>query len=132
MEGEYMPTLTTLGGTVITFNPSAIDAIADHNDSTGEAATCIYGIGASVLMTAESVQAFMQRLNIAASFTQLTRPDGRPVWLKGSSVSMLRGALAGEYAAAVQTVILAGSLTQGVREDPAQATAALNAHGGSL
>ena len=93
-----MATLSTLGGATIVFDPSAVDAIADHNKSTGEAATCIYGLSVSPIMTAESVQAFMQQLNLAPSFAQLTRPDGRPVWIRGSLVSMLRAAHAGEYA----------------------------------
>jgi hypothetical protein len=127
-----MATLTTLGGATIVFDPSAVDAIADHNDTTGETATCIYGLNVSPIMTAESVQAFMQRLNMAPSFAQLTRPDGRPVWIRGSLVSMLRAAHAGEYAPTVQTVIVVGSLTQCVGETPLQAIAALNAHGGCL
>ncbi len=127
-----MATLTTLGGAVITFNPSAVSAISDRNDTTGQAATCVYGVAAAPLMIAETVQDFMQRLKIAQAFAQLTRPDGRPVWINGSAVSMLRSPHAGEYAPAVSSVITVGSLTQGVTEQPAQAIAALNAHGGNL
>lgn len=127
-----MATLTTTGGAAITFGASAVAAIADHNDTTGEAVTTVYGIGNSPLMIAETVQGFLQRLNIAASFAQLTRPDGRPVWISGAAVSMLRAPSAGEYAPAVKTVISAGPLTQGVKEPPANAIAALNAHGASL
>jgi hypothetical protein len=127
-----MATLTTTGGAVVTFTPSAIAAIADHNDTTGEAVTTVYGIGGSPLMIAETVQAFMTRLNIAQAFAQLTRPDGRPVWISGAAVSMLRAPSAGEYAPAVKTVISAGPLTQGVKEPLADAIAALNAHGASL
>ena len=127
-----MATLTTTGGAVITFGVSAVAAIADHNDTTGEAATTVYGIDNSPLMTAETVQGFMTRLNIAQSFAQLTRPDGRPVWLNGAAVSTLRPAPAGQYAPTVKTVIVVGALTQGVRESPADATTALNAHGASL
>jgi hypothetical protein len=128
----YMATLTTTGGAVITFTPSGIAAIADHNDTTGQAVTTVYGIGNSPLMIAETVQAFLTRLNIAQAFAQLTRPDGRPVWISGTAVSMLRAPSAGEYAPAVKTVISAGPLTQGVQETPDNVTTALNAHGADL
>jgi len=127
-----MATLTTTGGAIITFNPSGIAAIADHNDTTGQAVTTVYGIGSSPLMIAETVQAFMTQLSIVKDFAQLTRPDGRPIWINGGAVSMLRAPSAGEFAPAVKTVISAGPLTQGVKEPPADAIAALNAHGASL
>ncbi len=66
------------------------------------------------------------------SFAQLTRPNGRLVWINGSSVSMLRAPHMGEYAPTVRTVIVAGLLTQGVREALNEAVAALNASGGNL
>jgi len=127
-----LATLTTLGGDVITFNPSGVSTVADHNDTTGEAATCVYGINNSPLMIAETVQGFMERLGIASSFAKLTRPNDWPVWIRASAVSALRAPAPGEYAAAVKTVIVAGSLTQGVKETPTQVTAALNATGASL
>lgn len=127
-----MATLTTTGGAVITFNPSNINAIADHNDTTGEAVTCVYGVDNAMLMVAETVQDLMQRLGIEAAFAQLTRPNGSSIWISGSSVSLLRAPTPGMYASTVKTVISSGALTQGVRETPAQATTALNAHGGHL
>ena len=45
-----MATLTTTGGATITFAPTSIDAIADHNDTTGAAVTCIYGIPPTMLV----------------------------------------------------------------------------------
>jgi hypothetical protein len=127
-----MATLTTRGGAVITFIPSTIDAVADHNDTTGEAVTCVYGIPPTMLAITETVQGFLQRLQIAADFARLTRPNGWPVWIRGSSVSSLRPPAPGEHSAAVKAIISTASVTQAVRETPAEATAALNAHGGRL
>ncbi len=125
-----MATLTTLNGAVITFNPSTVCAIADHS-ATGEAATCVYGVGPAKLMTAENIHDFMRRIKISASFAKLTLLDGNPVWIRGSAVSMLRASSRDESPGA-KTVIVVGSLTQAVKESPAQATAALNAYGGNL
>jgi hypothetical protein len=129
-----MATLTTLGGAAISFRLGVIDAIADHNDTTGEAVTCIYGIPPAMLTITEPVHAFMQRLAITPEFAQLTRPNGRPVWIRGSSAISIRPPVPGEFPPAlrVNAVVWAGSLTQAVRETPAQALAALNAHGGGL
>ena|SRR5215470_13685072 len=127
-----MATLTTKSGAVITFVSSKVDVVADHNDSTGEAATCVYGIPPIMLMIDETVQDFMQRLQIEAHFARLTRPNGWPVWIRASSVSAIRSPVPGEYPAAVKTVISTDSLTQAVRETLAEATDALNARGGEL
>ncbi len=127
-----MATLTTTKGATITFNPAGIDAIADHNDTTGAAVTCVYGIPPSMLMAAETVPALMQRLKIEKDFAQLTRPNGWKVWIRGSSVTAIRPPVPGEYSAAVKSVISTSSLTQAVRETPAEVTAALDGHGGNL
>lgn len=87
-----MATLTTIGGVQITFVARAISAIADHDASTGQAVTCIYGLSDNDLQIRESVPAFMARLKIADKFAQLTRPNSSPVWLNGSAVSSIRPA----------------------------------------
>ncbi|HUI94799.1 MAG TPA: hypothetical protein VLX44_03525 [Xanthobacteraceae bacterium] len=127
-----MATLTTTGGATITFNPAGIDAIADHNDTTGAAVTCVYGIPPSMLMVGETVPALLQRLKIEQDFAQLTRPNGWPVWIRGSSVTAVRPPAPGEYPAAVQSIVSTSSLTQAVKETPAEVTAALDARGGNL
>jgi hypothetical protein len=127
-----MATLTTTGGATITFAATSIDAIADHNDTTGAAVTCVYGIPPAMVMIGETVPAFMERLAIGADFARLTRPNGWPVWIRGSSVTSLRPPAPGEHIPAVKTVVSANSVTQAVTETPAEATAAVNAHGGKL
>jgi len=127
-----MATLTTTRGATITFNPAGIDAIADHNDMTGAAVTCVYGIPPAMVMVGETVQALMRRLKIEKDFAQLTRPNGWRVWIRGSSVTAIRPPVPGEYSAAVRSVISTNSLTQAVKEAPAEVTAALDGRGGNL
>jgi hypothetical protein len=127
-----MATLTTANGVQIIFSPKAVSAITDHDGSTGQAVTCVYGITMGVLHISEGVQAFMKRLRVTKNFAQLTRPNGSPVWINGSSVSSIRAPLPNEYVAGVNTVVSAGSLTQGVQETLVDVTTAINAHGGDL
>ena len=127
-----MATLTTTGGVQITFVARAISAIADHDASTGQAVTCIYGLSDNDLQIRESVPAIMARLKIANNFAQLTRSNGSPVWLNGSAVTSIRPPLPNEYVAGVNTVIFAAALTQGVKEPPDVVTTAINARGGDL
>ena len=131
-----MATLTNLDGVEITFNPSAVVAISDHDDTTGDAHTWVFGISGGRTLIAESVDAFMQRLKIANDFAKLTRPDGWPVWIRGSAVSTV---LAAEPSDAglptvkpIKSIVKVGSLRQAVAEIPADAIAALNAHGANL
>jgi hypothetical protein len=127
-----LPTLTTRGGRKITFKTSDIDAIADHNDSTGEAGTCVYGIIKTLIEIDETVQEFMRRLRIEDKFAQFTRPNGWLVWVNGPSVSSIRAPLRGEFARGTKTVISAGSFLQGVKETPDKVIAAINDHHGEL
>ena len=91
-----MHTLTTTGGMSINFKADDIDAIADHNDTTGEAKTCVYGILSTVVMIDETVPAFMRRLEIEKEFGKFTRPNGWPVWINVSSINSVRPPIKGE------------------------------------
>ncbi len=127
-----MATLTTVDGIQITFESRTVSALADHDANTGAAVTCIYGVNEGVLHISESVQAFMTRVGITENFARLTRPNGSPVWINGSAVSSVCAPLPGEYVPDVETLVFAGSLTQGVKESPADVTKAINNHGGDL
>jgi hypothetical protein len=127
-----MAVLTTTDGHQITFRATSVEAIADHDASTGEAVTCIYGVTDAVLHTNESVQAFINRVKLAAKLAQLTRPNGSPVWISGASVSSLRAPYPGEYVSGVNTVVFMDAIVQGVKESVQATTAALNAHGGDF
>jgi hypothetical protein len=127
-----MATLTTVDGIQITFVPKAVTALVDHDANTGLAVTCVYGVTKEELRISESVEAFMKRLRITKNFAQLTRPNGFAVWINGSAVVSIRAPLPNEYVVGVKTVIFADSLTQGVKESPADVTAVVNDHGGDL
>jgi hypothetical protein len=127
-----MPTLTTTDGSQFTFAADAVVAVADHDADTGAAVTCVYGVTAGVLKIGETVAGFIARIGETAHFAQLTRPDGSSVWISGPAVSALRSPLPGEYAPGVQTVVTAGSLTQGVTQGLLAAKTVIDAHGGKL
>ena len=127
-----MANLTTVDGLQYSFNPKTIAVIADHDASTGESVTCLYGITNGTLKISESVQEFMSRVRINANFAQFTRPNGSPVWINGSSVSAVRAPLQDEYISAVNALVFTSALTQGIKESPSNAMSALNAHGGDL
>jgi hypothetical protein len=127
-----MADLTTVDGFHMTFDPSAVIAVADHDANTGAAVTCVYGLTAGQVHIGEAPAAFLARIGVSANFAQLTRPSGFPVWINGKAASLIRAPLPGEYAAPVQAVIVVGSLSQGVEESVAAATAALKAHGGNF
>jgi hypothetical protein len=127
-----MAMLTTIGGRQITFSPGGVQAIADHDATTGAAVTCIFGLNKEMLRIEESVPMFMARVKITKNLAQLTRPNGSPVWISGAAVSSLRAPLPGEYVAGVNTVVSTDALVQGVKEISDEVTLALNDHGGDL
>jgi hypothetical protein len=127
-----MATVKTTGGEGVTFDVSEINAIADHNDTTGEAKTCLYGISSTPIMIDETVSAFMHRLGVNGAFAQFTRPNGWLVWINGASVRSVRPAPKGEFAPGAHTIVSAGSLIQCVKEKPEHVIAAIKAHGGKL
>lgn len=127
-----MADLSTVDGYQITFNPSAVIAIADHDLLTDAPLTCIYGITRGVLRTQEPVSSFLTRLNLTAEFSQLTRPTGAAVWIRGSAVVCVRVPLPNEYGAGVNSVVTAGAVEQGVQEIPQDVILAVNASGGNL
>jgi hypothetical protein len=124
--------LTTTDGQQISFDPAAVAAVADRDADTGAAVTCVYGLSPGVVKIPEPVSAFLGRLGIVGKFARLTRPDGSPVWIDAAAVSLLRAPLPGEYPPNAKCVIRAGALTQAVTEDPATASAAIQASGGHL
>jgi len=127
-----MPSLTTVDGYQITFSAKAVAMLTDHDASTGQVVTCVYGVTKGILHIEESVQNFLQRISMTNKFAQLTRPNGSPVWINASAVSSIRAPLPDEYVDAVNAVISIESLNQGVTETPAEATTLINEHGGAL
>ena len=125
-----MAELTTTGGFQYTFKPEAVLGLTDHDGAT--AVTCVYGVTAGVVKIAEGVAEFLIRIGMAGNFAQLTRANGAPIWFNAGAVGGIRAPLPNEYAAAVRSVISAGSFVQGVAVDQAAAKARINAHGGKL
>jgi membrane-bound lytic murein transglycosylase B len=63
---------------------------------------------------------------------RLTQPDGAKVEIDAHKVTAIHPAIPGLYAATVQSVITIGKLNRGVREDVAEATKILRAHGAKI
>lgn len=63
---------------------------------------------------------------------KFTRPNGQPVMIDIASVSAVRAAFPGEYAACVQSVITVGRIQQGVCEPLAKTRALIRARGGAV
>ena len=63
---------------------------------------------------------------------KLTRPDGTTVLIDPIAVNSIRAVAPGEYAEGVQTVITAGRLRQGVKEDLKTVTDAIRIRGGTI
>lgn len=127
-----MAQLTTTAGEVIDFDPAAVTALSDRDAETGEAVTCVWGLAAGVLRTAEGVPALLARLHLATDFARLTRPDGASVWLAAKAVFSVRAPWEEEYATGVRAVVSAGALVQGVTETPQEVRRRVDAHGGAL
>ena len=62
----------------------------------------------------------------------LTQPDGAKVDIDPHKVTAVRAAIPGLYAASVQSIVTVGKLNRGVREDVAEATKILRAHGAKI
>lgn len=122
-----MATLTTIDGVEITFNADGVAVISEDG-----AGSDVFGATTGMLKIRETPPAFMARLGIVAKFVQLTRPNGSPVWINGSSVSSLRAPLPREYPPTAKTVVVTGPLTQAIEEAPEAARTAINTHGGNL
>jgi len=63
---------------------------------------------------------------------KLTRPDGTTVLIDPIAVNSIRAVAPGEYTEGVQTVIVAGRLHQGVKEDLKTVTEAIRIRGGTI
>lgn len=122
-----MAQITTVDGTVLNFDESIVEAVADHDAATGDFVTCVYGFADGMKMTSEPVADLLSRLNLTDFFAQLTRPNGDPVWIRGSAVVNLAAPIPGEHDHNVRSVVYLRFLTQAVTETMEQARLLLNA-----
>jgi hypothetical protein len=119
-----MATLTTVEGAQYYFDPKGIVAISDHDPSTGRAVTCVYGISTAYLHVAAPAQQFITGLTNAGEYKQLTRADGSPIWINTSAVTSIRSHVTTDPAG-VNAVIVAGPITQSIKESADAAAAIL-------
>src|SRR5262249_10969676 len=127
-----MAEMTTTEGLQLFFSSGAVAAVADRDVDTGIAGTTVYGLMAQPLRVREGVEAFLARIQLAASFASLTRLDDTPIWINCTQVALVRPALPGEYHPDAKTCLRVGGLTIAVKEPPAQVRLTINAHGGTL
>jgi hypothetical protein len=130
-----LTTLTTIAGKVITFNPSAVVAISDHDDSSDAAHTWVFGVPGGRALIAETVDDFMKRLKIEGDFAKLTRPDGWRVWIKAAAVSSIVAVTSSESSVhtvkPIKAFVTVSGLRQAVAETVDDARKAINAVAGA-
>lgn len=68
--------------------------------------------------------------NAVSDVGVFAQPNGAPVWINGAAGGTVRAALPDEYALGVQSVIAAGRVKQGIRENVAQVRAIIRGRGG--
>jgi membrane-bound lytic murein transglycosylase B len=114
--------------------PGTFEAAADTRSLPDETRAYVGGI-AKILGTefpelqAAKMPAAPEPVDVVAT---LTRPDGMPVSIDGTTVSSIRAAMPNEYAPGVQTVLAMGEKRQGVTEDLATVASILRSHGGKV
>ena len=127
-----MAEITNVEGFRIVFEPKAVYMVTDRDASTGEAITGVYGIIGDVVRTKEAPEAFLTRIEVAAGFAKLTRPNKSPIWLAAGAVKSLREPLPNEYVAGVKTVIAVANRHLGVTETVEATLAKLKEAGANL
>ena len=90
------------------------------------------GLTPGVIQIAEPVTEFLRRIDRIERFAHLDQGGGTSLWVSALAVSIVRLPLAGEFAPAIRAVVIAGSVTQGVLENPDEVRARINAAGGNL
>jgi hypothetical protein len=111
------------------FDPSHVVRVTESLNGPG---TSIYGVTATALEVVDPPAAFLGTLGIAGDFVQLTRPDGKPTWVKARSVVLVRPVRPGEYPAAAKSYVDLGGPSVGVVEAPQDAVNVLKGGGAPL
>ena len=127
-----MPVLTTTRGLDIVFRADAIIAVADRDPEGGADVTCVYGLGPNFQKIAEPVDTFLTRIGKVERFARFTRPNGSPIWFNVDTVDVAMTAQEGLFGAEVKAVIVAGPMTQSVKETLDAVRANLAAHGAAI
>ena len=114
-----MVDIVTLTGMTVTVPDSAINVVS--GPYPGEADVKSYvrgGFGPGAIESNEDASHFVDR--IQATLTRLRRPNGTPVWVKASAITILRFPFDTEILSppnVVRSVIMVGGFHQALRED---------------
>jgi hypothetical protein len=114
-----MVDLVTLMGMTVTVPDSAINVVS--GPYPGEAGVKSYvrgGFGPGAIETNEAASHFVDRLQ--STLARLTRPNGTPVWVKVSAITILRFPFDTEILSppnVVRSVIIVGGFHQALQED---------------
>ena len=118
-----MASLTTVTGLQLTFDPNSVNAVGDFTAVAGPGVTGVYGVAAHAVQIRETIDGFLSRLGIAASFVKLTEPNGGVLQVRASAVTEIRGALPDVEIAGAKTAIFVGGQYLSIQETPGAATA---------
>ena len=114
-----MVDLVTLMGMTVTVPDSAINVVS--GPYPGEAGVKSYvrgGFGPGAIESNEDASHFVDRLQ--STLARLTRPNGTPVWVKASAITILRFPFDTEILSppnVVRSVIIVGGFHQALQED---------------
>jgi hypothetical protein len=121
--------LTTPNDKPVWINGAKVIRVTESAERLGTTAIDLgFGISSAVK---EDVLSVIERLGLMELCAKLTRPDGKPVWISGTSVIRVRAPVPGENPKVRSLLQLPFGL-QGVTEDAATARSLINAHGGNV
>ncbi|HEY3811786.1 MAG TPA: hypothetical protein VGL66_01055 [Caulobacteraceae bacterium] len=127
-----MPSFTNSMGLDVAFRADAVVAVADRDAESGAEITCVFGLGANYQKIREPVDGFLSRIGLKDKFAKFTRPNDTSIWINAPAVTMVTTPQPGLFGATTSAVIVAGSMSQAVKESIEEVMASVTAHGGAL
>ncbi len=127
-----MTVITALDGTQLTIDDNSVTLITGPNPDDPAERSYIAGPEPGTIVSAEDAAALVARLHPKHAFVVLTRPDGTPVWINGSAVSVISPPSPFDIpdGETVGAVLQIGGRHQAVKEDLTIVKAKINAGGG--
>jgi hypothetical protein len=125
-----MIAIKTLAGPEVLVDPQSVTRVAGPRPHDAGPHTYL-DCAAGTLVTAETPEALLARIAAKPPLSQLTRPDGTPVWIKGSAIGSIRPPVASEAEGAgdVNAILTIDGQHQAVRETVASVRALVEAVG---
>ena len=129
-----MSDLTAVNGTVIHIDDDSVTRVSGPYAHDPADRAYVAGPQPAPIPVKGDAAAIVAGLSPSTPLAQLTRPDDKPVWLKGSAVSAVRKSLPGDagIGETVGAVLTVAGEHQAVIEDVALARKIINAHGGHI